>query len=428
MARNIRRILVYTHNSIGMGHAFRTLAVITGIRRHRPDIDFLVLSGSSIPCLFLDHGIDVVKLPSIKKEVDEPGAPLRPRYLTSLGAQEVYEYRQRVILETFEFFSPDVVMIEHYMGGLMNEALPLIRKRRAGGRNSREWLLVHLSRGICPTFAFDRKGAALAADQPSREAIDTAGRFDLIYVFEDPAKVDSNSTLLKHAPDLQNRIHYLGPIAVKTLKELPARREVLKRMGLADRPIILLSLGRHGPVLQMATVILTELRRFCLERDYQVVMPLDPYLDRAVAHALQEQMVHDGVRVLPFTPFLIDLVNISEFAICRAGYNAVNEVLMTGISSMVIPERHPGSEQECRAGSIQRENVLVAEESQILNGALPSLLNDLLSRKRRPGANLFDKYAIGRRMLHDFENLCRPSDSEGEPRKEDALSYGRDIS
>ena len=63
MQRAIKRVLVYTHNSIGMGHAFRTLAVITGIKHHRPDIDFLVLSGSSIPHLFLSHGIEVIKLP-----------------------------------------------------------------------------------------------------------------------------------------------------------------------------------------------------------------------------------------------------------------------------------------------------------------------------------------------------------------------------
>ena len=42
MSGNIKRVLVYTHNSIGLGHAFRTLAVITGMRKWRPDIDFLI--------------------------------------------------------------------------------------------------------------------------------------------------------------------------------------------------------------------------------------------------------------------------------------------------------------------------------------------------------------------------------------------------
>ncbi|MBM3299753.1 MAG: hypothetical protein FJY85_07345, partial [Deltaproteobacteria bacterium] len=61
----IKRILVYTHNSIGLGHAFRTLAVVTGIKKWRPDIDFLVMSGCSIPQIFFQEGIEVVKLPSV---------------------------------------------------------------------------------------------------------------------------------------------------------------------------------------------------------------------------------------------------------------------------------------------------------------------------------------------------------------------------
>jgi len=63
MNHHIKRILVYTHNSIGVGHAFRTSAVITGIRKWRPDIDFLVVSGTSVPQVFFREGVEVIKLP-----------------------------------------------------------------------------------------------------------------------------------------------------------------------------------------------------------------------------------------------------------------------------------------------------------------------------------------------------------------------------
>jgi predicted glycosyltransferase len=46
--KRLRRVLLYTHNSIGLGHAIRCLAVITGMRRLRPDLDFLVLTGSAL--------------------------------------------------------------------------------------------------------------------------------------------------------------------------------------------------------------------------------------------------------------------------------------------------------------------------------------------------------------------------------------------
>jgi predicted glycosyltransferase len=403
MGRTIRRILAYTHNSIGVGHAFRTLAVITGIKHHRPEIDFLVLSGSSLPCLFLSNGIDVVKLPSIRKDVDTPEGDLFPRYLRSFETQAVLEYRRRVIVETFEFFSPDVVMIEHYIGGLDNEALPLIGKNPNRERRRREWSTVYLSRGVCPSL-----GCALTGGL-GEGVIDIARRFDRIYVFEDPEKVDSNHGLLAKVPDLRGQMRYMGPITARTISELSGREEVIGRLGLLDMPLILLSLGRHGPVVPMARAILSALRRRGTLTEHQVVMVLDPYLEHEAARALQDMTSKENVRVLPFTPHLVDLVNIAELVICRAGYNTVNELLMTGVASMVIPERHPGGEQEHRARRIQRENVLVVYQEEVLSPGLPDLLEDLLARKRKPVRDFFDKYAIGGRIAQDLENL-RPRD------------------
>ncbi|MBW1712096.1 MAG: hypothetical protein JRJ59_02975, partial [Deltaproteobacteria bacterium] len=85
--RRIKKILVYTHNSIGLGHAVRTLSVITGIRKSRPDIEFMVLSGTSVPQLFFKEGIELVKLPSTRLDIEPDGQFLRPRYLPSLNLE-----------------------------------------------------------------------------------------------------------------------------------------------------------------------------------------------------------------------------------------------------------------------------------------------------------------------------------------------------
>ena len=112
MPDNIKRILVYTHNSIGLGHAFRTLAVITSIKRWRPDINFLVITSTSIPQIFFEEGIEVVKLPSVKLDIDRLNDPMIPRYLTDFDVESIFEFRQRIILETFDFFKPDVLADE----------------------------------------------------------------------------------------------------------------------------------------------------------------------------------------------------------------------------------------------------------------------------------------------------------------------------
>ena len=107
MDESIKRILVYTHNSIGLGHAFRTLAVITGIKKWRPDIDFLVISGTSIPQIFFKEGIEVIKLPSVKLDIDREDSPMHSRYLSGFDLESNLRFSsatsswQRLI-----FFSP----------------------------------------------------------------------------------------------------------------------------------------------------------------------------------------------------------------------------------------------------------------------------------------------------------------------------------
>ncbi|MGB9618647.1 MAG: hypothetical protein ACPL7J_15110, partial [Desulfomonilaceae bacterium] len=125
----IKRILVYTHNSIGLGHAFRTLALITGMKRWRPDIDFLVISGTSIPQIFFREGIEVIKLPSVKLDIDRQDNPMVSRYLSGFGLEEIFDFRQNMIMSTFDFFQPDVLMIEHNMTGQMSELIPLLMKK-----------------------------------------------------------------------------------------------------------------------------------------------------------------------------------------------------------------------------------------------------------------------------------------------------------
>jgi len=400
MARTIKRILIYTHNSIGIGHAFRTLAVVTGMRYHRPEVDFLVVSGTSIPQIFLDEGIEVLKLPGIKKEVETPGGGLKPRHLTSLSTSALIELRQRLIMDTLDCFSPDAVMVEHYMGGLMSEAMPLIRGKRAHAGRIEDFALIHFSRGIF------RGLDQLPSSGKSGHAFDVesiAHHFDFIYVLEDPENVDFNGEVLAGAPGLQHRIHYLGRITGKAAHELLPRTKVLRRFGLADQKIILVTLGRHGPILTMARRLLRSLASRGFGRDYQVVFVVDPYLDGEIARNLRNEYTAGDVRFLPFTPHLVDLVNIAELVVCRAGYNIVNEVLMTGVSALVIPERHPSGEQERRARSVRERNIVVASEKEVLEGQVSVILDDLPLRTKASPRYDFDKYAIGRRMVNDLE-------------------------
>jgi predicted glycosyltransferase len=399
---NVKRILLYTHNSIGLGHAFRTLAVITGIKKWRPDIDFLVISGTSIPQIFFRHGIELIKLPSIGLDIDSKDSPMYSRYLSRFELPEIFDFRQRIILESFSFFQPDAFIVEHNMTGQMSELIPVLMKKwmRKGGPV--DFCLVHLCRGIMRWVPL----LAIPYQNPRHrsESINIGSLYDFMYVLEDREVIDINKAFLGNDPELEKKISYLGKITHKAPDDLLPRQETFDGFGLPDRPTVLISLGRNNRIAALTKAIFAALDRTGIMDSHQVVMFLDPYLEDAAEKAIRQDPHSARVRFKPFVPDLVDLVSHAELVISRAGYNTVNEILLTGVRAILIPESHGGGEQEMRARSIGDDRVCVLAEDGLIREHLDATIRDLMSKPSGQACHLFDKYKIGKRIIEDLED------------------------
>jgi UDP-N-acetylglucosamine:LPS N-acetylglucosamine transferase len=93
--------------------------------------------------------------------------------------------------------------------------------------------------------------------------------------------------------------------------------------------------------------------------------------------------------------------------ICRAGYNTVNEVLITGAKALIIPEYHMSGEQERRAKNIPSDNITVKTEDDILGNDPDPIILELLERKKKPVLFTADKYDAGQKMIQEMEALSR---------------------
>ncbi len=397
----IKRILVYTHNSIGLGHAFRTLAVVTGIRKWRPDINFLVISSTSIPQLFLSQGIELVKLPSVKIDIDSADNRMIARYLHDFDVETLFDYRQRIILETFDFFKPDVLMVEHNMTGQMSELIPLLMKKwmRTGG--PADFALVHICRGIMRWVPL----LEIPYENPRHrsESINIGALYDAMYVLEDREVIDINKAFLGDDPELEPKITYLGKITNRAPEELRSRVETFAQFKLPDRPTVLLSLGRSIRVPDLLVSLLEIFEAKGVLDDYQVAMVLDPYLDGMLKEKVERHPLSKKAIFLPFVPDMVDLINHSEMVVSRAGYNTVNEILLTGARALIIPEAHGGGEQEQRVSNMPRENILVLKEDDLLGKHVDSEILQLLKSPRKRPPHRYDKYAIGNSIVTDLE-------------------------
>ena len=124
-----RRILYYAHDSFGLGHLRRTLAIAHDMSREPGVESQLVVTGSPATASFpWPARTDFVKLPVITK--DAQGA-YTSRDLP-LPLREACRLRGSLLLAAGRHYAPDLLLVDHSPLGLGGEALPLLRKEYGG--------------------------------------------------------------------------------------------------------------------------------------------------------------------------------------------------------------------------------------------------------------------------------------------------------
>ena len=123
MARNSTyKILMYSHDTYGLGHIRRTLAIATQLRN--PDVNILVLTGSPIVGRFdFPRQIDFVRVPGMIKITNE-------EYLSQsikINSRHALKIRQAIITATAKAFQPHVFIVDKAPLGLKREIIPTLQ-------------------------------------------------------------------------------------------------------------------------------------------------------------------------------------------------------------------------------------------------------------------------------------------------------------
>ncbi|MEI8354547.1 MAG: glycosyltransferase [Deltaproteobacteria bacterium] len=399
----VRRIMVYTHNSIGLGHAVRTMALIDGMRRANPGIECLVLSGTSAPQIFLDQGVEIIRLPGVRHALDLPGHPFLPRNLDSFSINELIAWRRKIIDECLLHFNPEVIMIEHSLAGLMGEVSPLLAARAAHYPANASPALIHLSRGI---YRFDPQFIAAPDDFPGLPPNTNILRlYDAFYVFEEKKMVDVNREFFGHDPTIESKIRYMGRISARNADELGNPKEFPGAPWARNKPFILFLLGRFGEIEDLHLRILRVFRHLGLDKGRDILIVPDVYLKPETLKALKAHPEFRDVQFTPFIPHLVDVMAKSDLVVCRAGYNIINEVMLTGVKAVIIPEAHPSGEQERRTASLSGDGLLVRNERSCLSDDIEDDLNTMMHQPPRPSSGDYDRFRIGRIIVEELEEL-----------------------
>ena len=124
------RVLLYSHDSVGLGHLRRNLAIAGEIAATFPNARIQILTGSPCDSQFkLPKHTDLIKIPSIFKNTQ--GQYVTHNFSGSL--EDTVMFRSKMILQAYELFEPGLIIMDHQLTGLKGEALEMLRAAKKKG-------------------------------------------------------------------------------------------------------------------------------------------------------------------------------------------------------------------------------------------------------------------------------------------------------
>ena len=114
----MKRVLIYSHDTFGLGNIRRMLEVARHLVQSSPEVSVLVITGSPMLHAFrIPEGIDYIKLPCLSRGVDgKYGARSLPMTL-----EATVRLRANLIRSAITDFAPDLILVDKKPFGVEDE-------------------------------------------------------------------------------------------------------------------------------------------------------------------------------------------------------------------------------------------------------------------------------------------------------------------
>ena len=326
-------VVMYSHDTIGLGHMRRNSAIARELVARVPDVSVLMLVGCPAGMVFEPHpGIDYVKLPSLSKL----GRGVYQAGSLRIDAATTREMRMRIIEGVIGSIRPDVFLVDHEPAGAMDELLPVLGALRA--RPGVRTLL-----GLRDILDEPERVRALWSANGTDKLI--AQAYDRVLVYGDERFFPSIAAY-GLAEMMPGRVSDCGIVTTALRRAQPVR---------AKRPERVLVSGGGGrdafPMISAAILAMGELAE---RRRPRMTVITGPLMDSELqTEAMRLGALH-GVEVLEHVADLPSMMARSDLLITMAGYNSINEALAVGCPIVTVPRLGPSAEQRLRAEALER--------------------------------------------------------------------------
>lgn len=343
------RIALYGHDTLGLGHLRRNLALAAALAPEPPDgagADVLLLTGSSEAGLFpRPEGVETVVVPGVRK--DHHGV-YRARSLRA-PLSDVVALREATLRTALLRFAPDLLVVDKAPWGFRGELAGVLPLLKAKG--------TRLVLGLRDVL--DEPAVAAAQWRADRGEAAARDLYDEIWVYGDQ-RVHDLVAACAMSDATAERTRHLGYLAPEP-PDRPGHRP------LGETPYVLVTVGggQDGADLVRAAV------QMKVPAGVDVVVLTGPQAGDAHLSATRgaAQGRYD-VHVQRFSRHAEDWLRGAAAVIAMGGANTVTELLTSDVPALIVPRVTPRKEQLVRAIALQR------------HAALDVLVPELLSAER----------------------------------------------
>ena len=342
----MKKILFYCQHVLGMGHFVRSMEILHGLAESKTTIHF-INGGKMLPEIELPPSVEVIQLPPIQSNSDF--TEIRTDGIKRID--EVKEVRKAKLLDEFENFRPDLVIIELFPFGRKQftyELVPLLARIKRSGIESKV---------VCSL----RDILVKKRDQQRHE-----GRvcywinryFGGIMVHADPEFQRLEETFLRK-DELKVEIAYTGYISKTSPQTNSFSCDDISVDHLLG-PLIVVSIGGGRVGAEIVTTAYEASILLKTSLQHTLAIFTGPYFPDDQFETLSSiARNHPHLILRRFTHNFLSWLERADLSISMAGYNTCMDILKTGVRALVFPfTGGANTEQTTRARKLQHSGAL----------------------------------------------------------------------
>ena len=336
-AQRPRRVVFYSHDTVGLGHIRRNIALAAALVRANFLTDVLLLTGNpEAAALRRPANTDIVTLPTVAKDSsgDYCSRSLR------LALNHVLDMRAAVIQAAVLSFRPDLLVVDKVPLGVGQELRATLNMLRDDPQRRTSVVL-----GLREIL--DDPVAAVRDWTRSQCTRVIEDYYDAIWVYGDRRVYDP---VVEYGlpPQVAGKVSYTGYLADDRDAGLlvPAADPLVPPPLPPEQPYLLCMVGGGQDGFELSHAFV----RTALPTGYLGVAICGPFMPseerrqvHAAAAARADMIVYDFVT--PVEPFLAGATAV----VSMAGYNSACEIVASGRRALLVPRTWPRLEQRIRA-------------------------------------------------------------------------------